>query len=86
MLTKIYLYTWLVTAAAFVLLFLADGMTMNTIVIFGFIAFGMIFMGMIAVLPEIAAHPNKEIAPEASRVSAKPVTASIPHGAHTLRV
>jgi len=85
MLTKIYLYTWLVTAAAFVLLFLAGGMTMNTIVIFGFIAFGMIFMGMIAVLPVLAAHPNKEIAPEAPRVSARPVTASIPHGAHTLR-
>jgi hypothetical protein len=85
MLTTIYLYTWLATAAAFVLLFLAGDMTMNTIVIFGFIAFGMIFMGMIAVLPDIAAHPNKEIAPGASRVSVKPVMASIPHGAHSLR-
>ena len=86
MLTKLYLYTWLVLAAAFILLFLAGSMTLNTLVIFGFIAFGMIFIGMIAVLPFMASHPTeKTAAPEPSRVLPKPVKASIQHGAHSVR-
>jgi hypothetical protein len=85
MLTKVYLYTWLVLTAAFLLLYLAGSMTMNTIVIFGFIAFGMIFIGMIAVLPFMASHPTEKTAPEPSRVLPKPVKASIQHGAHSVR-
>jgi hypothetical protein len=85
MLTKVYLYTWLVIIAAWLLLFLAGSMTMNTIVIFGFIAFGMIFIGMIAVLPFMASHPTKKFAPEASRILPEPVKAPIQHGAHSVR-
>lgn len=85
MLTKVYLYTWLVITAAFLLLYLAGNVTMNTIVIFGFIAFGMIFIGMIAVLPFMASHPTEKIAPEASRVLPESVTVPIQHGAHSVR-
>jgi hypothetical protein len=85
MLTKVYLYTWLVLGAAFLLLFVAGSMNLNSLVIFGFIAFGMIFIGMIAVLPFIASHPTEKTAPEASRVLPEPVKASIQHGAHSVR-
>ena len=33
-------------------------MTMLAIVVFGFIAFGMIFMGMMCVLPGTVSHPH----------------------------
>jgi hypothetical protein len=61
MLTKVYLYTWLAIGALFVAQYIAGSMTMLAVVVFGFIAFGMIFMGMIAVLPFIATHSNEKI-------------------------
>lgn len=57
MLTKIYWYSWIVFAIAFLLLTVAGSMTMTALVVFGFVAFGMIFMGMIAVLPSSISHP-----------------------------
>ena len=57
MIVKIYLSIWgfiLLTAAV---LFLTGNFNNLTAVVFGFFALGMIFMGMISVLPATVAHP-----------------------------
>lgn len=84
MLAKIYMYTWLVIAAAFVAIFVTGSMTMLSLVVFGFIAFGMIFMGMIGVLPTMVGPHAKPTQPE--RFNESPIqVAPIQHGAHSLR-
>ena len=85
MLAKLYVYTWAVIAAVFLLFTVAGAMTMFNLVVFGFAAFGMIFMGMIAVLPSMVDHPVEEVSPKAAKVSSKSITAGIQHGAHSLR-
>jgi len=45
---------FLITALA---LFLTGNLTMPVVVALGFISFGMIFMGMMAVLPATISHP-----------------------------
>jgi hypothetical protein len=57
MLVKIYWVTWGVFALAGLLLFAAGSFTMITAITFGFIAFGMVFMGMMGVLPAMISHP-----------------------------
>ena len=61
MLTKIYAGTWIVSLAAFLLLFATGNMTMLAIVVFGFIAFGLVFMGMMGVLPATVVHAHHKI-------------------------
>jgi len=85
MLAKLYIYTWTVIAAAFLLFMLAGVMTVFNLVVFGFIAFGMVFMGMIAILPSMVSHPIPESKPIAAKASPRPVTATIQHGVHSLR-
>jgi hypothetical protein len=51
MLTKIYFALWALYFVAGAVLFLTGSLTSITIVAMGFIAFGMVFMGMMAVLP-----------------------------------
>ena len=58
MLVKVYWMTWGVTGLAALLLFAAGSFTMLTGVSFGFIAFGLVFMGMMGVLPVVVAHPE----------------------------
>ena len=56
MLTKIYMMLWfavLFTAGA---IFVTGSFTMLTAVVFGFITFGLVFMGMMSVLPATVAH------------------------------
>lgn len=86
MLTKVYLSTWLVIAAAFAVFFLTGNMTMFVLVVFGFIAFGMVFMGMMGVLPTIVGpHATPARSKKTEEGSSTPVKTAIPHGAHTLR-
>ena len=61
MLTKIYTGSWTVTLAAFVLLFATGNLTMLALVVFGFIAFGLTFMGMISVLPSTVVHSHHRV-------------------------
>lgn len=58
MLTKIYAGSWIIALAAFLLLFATGNMTMLALVVFGFIAFGLVFMGMMGVLPATVVHVN----------------------------
>ena len=86
MLAKLYFYSWLLIAVAFVAFAIAGSMTMFTLVVFGFIAFGMVFMGMIAVLPSAVSHPQIEkTAAKPEKLLSKPVAATIQQGAHSLR-
>lgn len=56
MLIKIYETLWgLIGVAAFVL-YLTGNLSEMAMVVFGFICFGMIFMGMISVLPFFVTH------------------------------
>lgn len=51
MIVKVYGLIWLVGVLAAVVLFLTGNFTPLVSVVFGFLSFGAIFMGMIAVLP-----------------------------------
>ncbi|MBX3294951.1 MAG: hypothetical protein KF762_04510 [Acidobacteria bacterium] len=51
MLTKIYIALWLVIAAAALGVYVTGNMTVTAVVAFGFVCFGMVFMGMMSVLP-----------------------------------
>ena len=57
MLVRIYWSLWLLLALSALLLFLVGGLSMMAAVVYGFIAFGLTFMGMIGVLPNLAVHP-----------------------------
>ena len=58
MLVRIYWSTWALVALAAGVLFAAGMFTMVTVVVFGFLAFGLTFMGMMNVLPSTVAHPS----------------------------
>jgi hypothetical protein len=58
MLTKFYTSIWVVIAFAAAFLFLTGNFTALTAVVFGFIMSGLIFMGMMSVLPASIAHPK----------------------------
>jgi hypothetical protein len=60
MLTKIYFSLWGLVGLAAATLFLAGGMTMLALTVFGFIAFGLTFMGMMGVLPILVSHPQEK--------------------------
>ena len=51
MLTKIYVGLWALFALALIAVFAMGSMSDAAIVVFGFLGFGMVFMGMISVLP-----------------------------------
>ncbi len=50
MLTKIYIALWAIIVTSAVVMFLIGGLSELMIVAYGFICFGMVFMGMISVL------------------------------------
>ena len=51
MLTKLYVGLWALFALAMIAVFAMGSMSDAAIVVFGFLGFGMVFMGMISVLP-----------------------------------
>jgi len=75
MLVKAYWYAWLAICAIAVVLFVTDGLTELGLMIFGFIAFGMVFGGMINVLPATIAHPTPKIAAGKPKISVTPLAA-----------
>ena len=56
MLVKLYEILWGVIALAAVIFFLTGNFTELVGVVFGFLCFGMVFMGMISVLPDSMSH------------------------------
>ena len=73
MLTKIYGCLWAIFLIAAAVIFLTGNFTMFVGVVFGFIAFGMVFMGMMGVLPATVVHP----APVVAKVGKDPARARI---------
>lgn len=87
MLAKIYWYTWLAIALVFAIIFVAGNMTDMVLVVFGFIAFGMTFMGMMGVLPAIIADHELIAEPAKEPAEAKnAIRVPIPHGARSVGV
>ena len=58
MLTKIYAAVWIIVAITAAILVLTGNFSALAVVAFGFITFGLIFMGMMAVLPYEVSHPK----------------------------
>lgn len=56
MVTKIYAFVWLLGALAAGVLYLTGNFNPYVNILFGFLSFGAIFMGMIAVLPLTVVH------------------------------
>ena len=70
---RFYSYVWLLFAVSAGLVWVSGAMSMVVVVAYGFVAFGLIFAGMMCVLPGVVAHP-----PEAADQYAKVATRS--HG------
>ena len=56
--TKVYFMLWGLLFLAAAVIFAIGIMTPMTLVVFGFICFGMVFMGMMGVLPILVTHPE----------------------------
>ena len=57
MFVKMYWMVWAVNAVIAMMVFLTGYFTLMMATIFGFIGFGLVFMGMIGVLPSMVSHP-----------------------------
>ena len=53
---KLYWTLWAIIASIALIVLVTGNFTIMTLVVFGFISFGMIFMGMISVLPSTVGH------------------------------
>lgn len=60
---KFYSFLWVIYFVAATALWLAGAFTMLTTVVFGFVAFGFVFIGMMCVLPGAVSHPHTESNP-----------------------
>lgn len=65
MLVKMYGMLWAMIAVIAALLLITGNFTMMTLVAFGFVGFGMIFMGMMCVLPSTVVHHAAPPEPQA---------------------
>lgn len=88
MLAKLYWLTWLAMAVIAALFFVTGNMTAMALVVFGFFAFGLVFMGMMNVLPTVVGHQVHEPVSRPKETPEIRTTAGItmPHGARSVRV
>lgn len=56
MIVKLYALVWLVGISAAGIFYLTGNLTPVTQVVFGFLTFGAVFMGMLSVLPTVSSH------------------------------
>lgn len=68
---RFYSFLWAIYFVAAAVLWLAGVFTMLTTVVFGFVAFGFVFMGMMCVLPGAVSHPHESMGPAASKPASK---------------
>jgi hypothetical protein len=66
--TKVYFALWGLLFVAAAVIFLIGSMTPMTLVVFGFISFGMVFMGMMGVLPILVTNPEPAKAAKVAKV------------------
>lgn len=88
MFAKLYWSTWLAIALIAGIVILTGNFTAMALVVFGFIAFGMVFMGMMNVLPAIVSHPApKPPKSERQEIPARSnVVVPVHHGARSVHV
>lgn len=55
---RFYSFLWAIYFVVAAVLWLAGVFTLLTAVVFGFVAFGFVFMGMMCVLPGAVSHPH----------------------------
>jgi hypothetical protein len=86
MLAKIYGILWAAVAFSAGLLFVTGNFTLLTLVVFGFVSFGMIFMGMMCVLPSTVGHHSVPAEPKTKvkKVKEEKIFHSSPLAAHKL--
>ena len=75
---RFYSYLWLVFFAAAGIVWASGTLSMIAVVVFGFISFGLVFMGMMCVLPSTVSHPT----PEKEVAAQRPIKVSPPTPAH----
>ena len=56
---KFYSFLWTIYFTAAAIVWLAGVLTILTTVVFGFTAFGLVFVGMMCVLPRAVSHPHE---------------------------
>lgn len=81
MLLKIYEVLWAAVILVNGLFAVTGNLTMDAWVVFGFFYFGLVFMGMISVLPSIVAHPELagiEVQPVSQAKEISPAPAAPP--------
>ncbi|HYJ90024.1 MAG TPA: hypothetical protein VEV84_01835 [Pyrinomonadaceae bacterium] len=86
MFAKIYWYACLAIGAIVGLLYITGSMTTSSVIIFGFVSFGMTFMGMMNVLPWVITHAAPGPFPEKKEEIGALAAISVPHGAHPSRI
>lgn len=59
---KFYSFLWALYAIAVGVIWLGGAMTMLAITVFGFVAFGLVFVGMMCVLPGVVGHSHEPAA------------------------
>lgn len=57
---KFYTYLWSIYFISAGIMWMAGSFTLVAVVVFGFVAFGMVFTGMMCVLPGDVSHPTRE--------------------------
>ena len=68
---KFYSYLWAIFFAAAALIWVSGFFTLLTLVVFGFTAFGLVFLGMMCVLPGVVSHSHDAKPAAAARSSVK---------------
>lgn len=86
MFAKIYFYAWLAIGAIAGVIYVTGNMTNLAVVVFGIVAFGMTFMGMMNVLPSVLTHEVAEPLQVREEKSTSAAKVSVPYGAHSVRV
>ncbi|MBS1796795.1 MAG: hypothetical protein JSS81_23395 [Acidobacteria bacterium] len=71
MLTKIYSMLWATVVVIAAILLITGNFTMITLIALGFAAFGLVFMGMMCVLPLSVGHHAAPAEPETNVQTAK---------------
>ncbi len=84
---RFYFSLWFLFAAASIGIWMSGLMTMFALVVLGFMAFGLTFLGMMCVLPSTVAHSHeKPVAmPKAPRMAAPARQKAPVHGLATFK-
>lgn len=61
---RFYWSLWVLFFVSAGILWLAGVFTLMTLIVYGFIAFGLVFTGMMCVLPDVVSHPAEKVEKE----------------------